>query len=78
MIVIKIKPDLTYRGFVCFEPVHPNVIIPGTNLFKKKKNFFEDISISDGLSYKEMITFSRTDKHQKTYAEKYSQKKYFK
>ena len=49
-----------------------------TYLKKKKKNFFEDISISDGLSYKEMITFSRTDKHQKTYAEKYSQKKYFK
>ena len=41
---------------------------------KKQSNFYKDISISEGLSSKEMITFSCTDEHQDV-AEKYSPKK---
>ena len=34
--------------------------IPGTQLFKSNK-FYEDISISEGLSRKELISFSNID-----------------
>ena len=40
----------------------PKCHIPGTKLFKNKK-FYEDISISEGLSRKEIINFSNIDEH---------------
>ena len=54
--MVKLKRDLKYRGYVYFEPVHPNVI-PRTKVIK-------NISISEGLSSKEMINFSGINKHQ--------------
>ena len=50
--------------YVYFEPVRPNVIYQALNYLKTHDEFFEDISISEGLSSKEMINVSGIDKHQ--------------
>ena len=57
LIVVKLKQDLKYRGYAHFEPVRPNVIYEALN-------FYEDISISEGLPRKAIINFSETDEHQ--------------
>ena len=62
--MVKLKRDLKYRGYVYFEPVRPNVIYQALNYLKTHNKFYEDISISAGLSGKEMINFSGIDKHQ--------------
>ena len=62
LIVVKFKWDLKYRGYVYFEPVCPNVIYQALNYLKTNK-FYEHNSISEGLSSKEMINFSRSDEH---------------
>ena len=64
LIVVKSKRDLKYRGYVYFEPICPNVICQALNYLKTHNKFYEDISISEGLSSKEMINFSGIDKHQ--------------
>ena len=53
----KLKRGCKYRGYVCFEPVHLNVI-PNTKFYLKTDNkFYENISILDALSSKEMKMF---------------------
>ena len=47
-----------------FRPVCPNVIYQALNYLKTRNKFYEDISISEGLSSQEMINFSGIDKHQ--------------
>ena len=64
LIVVKSKRDLKYRGYVYFEPICPNVICQALNYLKTHNKFYEDISISEGLSGEEMINFSGIDKHQ--------------
>ena len=64
LIVGKVKQDLKYRGYVYFEPVCPNVIYQALNYLKTHNKFYEDISISEGLSSKEVINFSHIDEHQ--------------
>ena len=64
LIVVKLKRDLKYIGYVYFEPVHPNVIYRALNYSKTHNKFCEDISISEGLSSKETINFSGIDKYQ--------------
>ena len=64
LIVVKLKRDLKYRGYVYFEPVCPNVIYQALNYLKPHNKFYENSSISEGLSSKEMINFSGIDKHQ--------------
>ena len=64
LIVVKLKRDLKYRGYIYFEPVCPNVICQALNYLKTHRIFYEDISISEGLPSKEMINFLSTDKHQ--------------
>ena len=64
LIVVTLKRDLKYRGYVYFEPVHPNVIYQALNYLKTHNKFYEDISISEGVSSKKMINFSGTDEHQ--------------
>ena len=59
----KIK-DLKFRSYVYFEPVRPNVIYQALNYLKTQNKFYEDISISEGLSSKEIINFSGIDKYQ--------------
>ena len=46
------------------EPICPNVICQALNYFKTHNKFYEDISISESLSSKEMINFSGIGKHQ--------------
>ena len=64
LIVVKLNRDLKYRGYVYFEQVRPNVIHQALNYLKTHNKFYEYISISEGLSSKEIITFSGIDKHQ--------------
>ena len=47
-----------------FEPIRPNVMYLALNYLKTYNKFYDDISISEGLSIKEMIHFSGTNKHQ--------------
>ena len=58
LIVVKLKRDLKYRGYVYFEPVRPNVICQALNYLKTHNKFYEDISIL-GPSRKEIIIFLR-------------------
>ena len=64
LIVVKLKQDLQYRGYVYFEPVRIYVIYYSLNYLKKQNKLCEDISTSEGLSSKEVINFSGLDKHQ--------------
>ena len=64
LIEVKLKRDLKYKGYIYFEPVRPNVIYQGLNYLRTHNKFYEDISISEGFSSKEMINFSGIDKHQ--------------
>ena len=41
-----------------FEPIHSGVIYQALNYLKTHNNFYEDISISESLSSKEMINFA--------------------
>ena len=63
MIVVKLKQYLKYRGYAYFEPVRPNIIYQALNHLKTHK-FYKNISISEGFSSKEMISFLGIDKHQ--------------
>ena len=64
LVVVRLKRDLKYRGYVYFELANSNVIYQALNYLKTYNKFCEDISISEGLSSKEMINFSSIDKHQ--------------
>ena len=64
LIVVKLQRDLKYKGYIYFEPVRPNVIYQGLNYLRTRNKFYEDISILEGLSSKEMINFSGIDKNQ--------------
>ena len=59
----EIKKDLKYRGYVYFELVRPNVIYRALNYLKIHNKFYEEISISEDLSSKEVINFSDIDEH---------------
>ena len=50
MIIVKLKRHLRYRGNVNFESVRPEPIYAHHNYLKNKNKFYEDISISYGLS----------------------------
>ena len=63
LIVVKLKRDLKYRVYVYFQPVRPNIIYQALNYLKTHNKSCEGISISEGLSSKEMINFSGVDKH---------------
>ena len=52
LIVVKLKRDLKYKGYVYFKPVRPNVIYQALNYLKTHNKFYEDISISESLSVK--------------------------
>ena len=75
LIVGKLRQDLKYRVYVYFEPVYPNVIYHALNYIKTSNNFYEDISISEGLSNEGVINFSGTDEHEDV-AESIHTKKY--
>ena len=64
LIVVKLKRDLQYRGYVYSEPVCQNIIYQALNYLKAHSKFYEDIPISEDFSSKEIINFSGTDEHQ--------------
>ena len=64
MIVVKLKQYLKYRGYVYFEPVRPSIIYQALNYLKTHYKLYENISILEGFSSKEMISFLDIDKHQ--------------
>ena len=47
-----------------FEPVRPNVIYQVLNYLETRNKFYDDISISEGLSSKDIINTSETDEHE--------------
>ena len=63
LTVVKVKRYLKYRRYVYFAGTS-KCYMPGTKLFKAHNTFYEDISISEGFSSKEMINYSGFDKHQ--------------
>ena len=52
LIVVKLNRDFKHRGYVYFEPVRPNFIYQTLTYSKTQNKFYEDISISEGLSSK--------------------------
>ena len=57
--MVKLKCDLKYRGHGYFEPVRPNIIIYQALAYLKSHNkFYEDISITKGLSSEDMSNIS--------------------
>ena len=50
--MVKLKPDLKYRGYVYFEPARSNIMYQALNYIKSHNKFHEDIFISEGLSRK--------------------------
>ena len=61
LIVVKLKQNRKYKGYVYFEPVRPNVTYQSLYHLKIHNKFYEDISISDVLSRKKMTNFSGID-----------------
>ena len=59
LIMVKLKQNLSYRGYVYFETVYPCAIYQALDYLKQYK-FYEDITISEGLLSYEMLTFSET------------------
>ena len=49
------KRHLRYRGHVYFESVRPDSIYAALNYLKNNNKFYEDISISYGLSSSEIL-----------------------
>ena len=63
-IMVKLKRDLKYWGYVYFESVHLNLIYQALKYLKRSNKIYEYASISESLASKEMISFSGTDEHQ--------------
>ena len=58
------KRDLKYRGHVYFEPVLPEIIYQAPIYLKLHNKFYEDISITKGLSREGMLNFSDINENQ--------------
>ena len=39
LIMLKLKQDLKYRGYLCFELVRPNVLYQALNYFKTRNSY---------------------------------------
>ena len=56
--VVKLKRNLKYKGYVYFELVCPFTMYQTLDYLTSYNKFYEDNSISTGLSSKEMLRFS--------------------
>ena len=45
LIVVKLKWDLNYRGYIYSESLYPRVIYQASNFLKTHNKFYKDISI---------------------------------
>ena len=64
LILVKLKGDLQCRGNVYFEPVFPHIICQVLAYLKSHNKFYEDISVTKGLSYEDMFNFSDINENQ--------------
>ena len=55
MIVVKFKRHLRYRVHVHFEPIRPESMYAALNYLTNNNKFYEDISVSYGLSSNEIL-----------------------
>ena len=55
LIIVKLKRHLSCCGHVYFEPVQPESLYAALNYLKSNNKFYEDISISYGLSSTEIL-----------------------
>ena len=58
------KRDLQCRGHVYFEPVFPHIICQVLAYLKPHNKFYEDISVTKGLSDEDMFNFSDINENQ--------------
>ena len=56
--LVKLKRDLTYKGYVYFQPVLPHIIYQVLAYLEWHNKFFGDISIAKYLSSQDMSRFS--------------------
>ena len=59
LILVKLKCDLKHKGHEYFEPVRLHTIYQALN-----NKFYEDISITNGLSKEDMLNFSDINENQ--------------
>ena len=64
LILVKLKRDLKYEGYVYFEPVLPHIIYQALAYLKSHNKFYENISITKGLSSEDILNFSDIDENQ--------------
>ena len=64
LILVKLKRDLKYRGHVFFKPVRPHIIYQALSYLKSHNKFYEDISVTKGLSHEDMFNFSDINENQ--------------
>ena len=55
LVIVKLKRHLRYRRNAYFEPVRPSAIYEALNYLRRKKIFYENISISYGLNSQEIL-----------------------
>ena len=58
LIIVKLKRQMKYRGYVFFEPVRPSMIYEPLEHLKTHNMFYEGIIISLGLTSDEILDFS--------------------
>ena len=58
LIVVKLKCDLKFRGYVYFKPVNQHIIYKALTYLKSQNKLHEDIFIIKGLSNEEIFRFS--------------------
>ena len=64
LILVKLKCDLKHKGHEYFEPVCLYTIYQALTYLKSHNKFYEDISITKGLSKEDMLNFSDINQNQ--------------
>ena len=64
LILVKLKCDLKHKGHEYFEPVRLHTIYQALTYLKSHNKFYEDISITKGLSKEDMLNFSDINENQ--------------
>ena len=57
LVIVKLKRDLKYSGYIYFRPVCPHIICQVLAYLKLHNKFYEDISITNGLSSEDILRF---------------------
>ena len=57
LVIVKLKRDLKYSGYIYFRPVCPHIICQVLAYLKLHNKFYQDISITNGLSSEDILRF---------------------